>query len=107
VAGDPVLTDAERAALAVAEAATRLSDRTDPVPDEIWDEVADHYDKQHLAALVLWIATTNVFNRRRSKNPTASRTSLAGRAPAPDLLPAAVHTSSTTEQLVGGERRQG
>jgi alkylhydroperoxidase family enzyme len=42
---------------------TRLSDRADPVPDEIWDEVARHYDERGLAALLLMIATTNVFNR--------------------------------------------
>ena len=59
----PYFTDAERAALALAEAATRLSDRADPVPDEIWDEAARHYDEQALAALVVWIATTNLFNR--------------------------------------------
>src|SRR5712671_2792188 len=59
----PYFTDAERAALALAEAATRLSDRPDPVPDEIWDEVARHYDEAQLAALVLMIATTNLFNR--------------------------------------------
>jgi AhpD family alkylhydroperoxidase len=59
----PYFTDAERAALAFAEAATRLSDRTDAVPDEIWEEVARHYDEQQLAALILWIATTNLFNR--------------------------------------------
>jgi AhpD family alkylhydroperoxidase len=56
-------TEAERAALALAEAATRLSDRADPVPDEIWDEAARHYDERELAALVLMIATTNFFNR--------------------------------------------
>jgi AhpD family alkylhydroperoxidase len=59
----PYFTDAERAALALAEAATRLSDRADPVPDAIWDEAAQHYDEQGLAALVLMIATTNLFNR--------------------------------------------
>jgi AhpD family alkylhydroperoxidase len=59
----PFFTDAERAALALAEAATRLADRPDPVPDEIWDEAARHYDERGLAALVLMIATTNVFNR--------------------------------------------
>jgi len=59
----PYFTDAERAALALAEAVTRLSDRADPVPDEIWDEAARHYDEQALAALILSIATTNVFNR--------------------------------------------
>ncbi len=56
-------TAAERAALALAEAATRLSDRPDPVPDEIWDEAARHYDEPGLAALVLTIATTNLYNR--------------------------------------------
>lgn len=59
----PYFTAPERAALALAEAVTRLSDRADPVPDEIWDEAARHYDEKGLAALVLTIATTNVFNR--------------------------------------------
>ena len=59
----PYFTDAERAALALAEAVTRLSDRCDPVPDEIWDEAARHHTEQELAALVLWIATSNLFNR--------------------------------------------
>jgi AhpD family alkylhydroperoxidase len=56
-------TDAERAALALAESVTRLSDQSDPVPDDIWDEASRHYDERALASLVLWIATTNVFNR--------------------------------------------
>jgi AhpD family alkylhydroperoxidase len=59
----PYFSDAERAALALGEAATRLADRADPVPDAIWDEAARHYDEKGLAALVLWIAVTNVFNR--------------------------------------------
>jgi AhpD family alkylhydroperoxidase len=59
----PFFSDAERAALALTEAATRLADRPDPVPDEIWDEAARHYDEQGLAALVLMIAVTNTFNR--------------------------------------------
>lgn len=59
----PYFTDAERAALALTEAVTRLSDRPDPVPDEIWDEAARHYDEPALAALVLWIAVANVWNR--------------------------------------------
>jgi AhpD family alkylhydroperoxidase len=59
----PYFTAAERAALALAECVTRLSDRADPVPDDIWDEAARHYDERALAALLLWIATTNVFNR--------------------------------------------
>jgi AhpD family alkylhydroperoxidase len=59
----PYFTEAERAALALAEAVTRLSDRTDPVPDEVWDEAARHYDEPALAALLLAIATINVWNR--------------------------------------------
>jgi AhpD family alkylhydroperoxidase len=59
----PYFTEAERAALALTEAVTRLSDRSDPVPDEIWNEAARYYDERALAALILMIATTNVFNR--------------------------------------------
>jgi AhpD family alkylhydroperoxidase len=59
----PYFSDAERAALALAEAATRLSDRSDPVPDEVWEEAARHYDETGLAAIVLAIALTNLFNR--------------------------------------------
>ena len=59
----PYFNDAERAALALAEAATRLSDRADPVPDEIWAEATRHYDEPALAALILAIATVNVWNR--------------------------------------------
>ena len=59
----PYLTDAERAALALAEAVTRLSDRADPVPEEIWQEATRHYNESELAALILWIAITNVWNR--------------------------------------------
>ncbi|MGK5741147.1 carboxymuconolactone decarboxylase family protein [Micromonospora sp. URMC 103] len=59
----PYFTDAERAALALAEAATRLADRADAVPDDIWAEAARHFGEKELAAIVLWIATTNFFNR--------------------------------------------
>src|SRR6266705_7151940 len=59
----PYFTDAERAALALTEAATRLSDRADPVPDDIWDQAASHYDEHGLAAVILMIAVTNLFNR--------------------------------------------
>ena len=59
----PYFTDAERAALALAEAATRLADRPDPVPDEIWDAAAGHYDEKQLAAIVLMIAVASLFNR--------------------------------------------
>lgn len=59
----PYFSDAERAALALSEAITRLDDRADPVPDLVWDEAARHYDERQLAGLVLWIATVNLFNR--------------------------------------------
>lgn len=59
----PYYTDAERAALALAEAATRLADRPDPVPDPVWDAAAGQFDDKQLAALVLMIAVTNLFNR--------------------------------------------
>jgi AhpD family alkylhydroperoxidase len=59
----PYFTDAERAALALTEAVTRLSDRADPVPDEIWNEATRHYDESALAALVIAIANINVWNR--------------------------------------------
>ncbi len=59
----PYFTDAERAALALTEAATRLSDRADPVPDEVWNEAARHYDEPALAALIISIATINAWNR--------------------------------------------
>ena len=59
----PFFTDAERAALALTEAVTRLADAADSVPDSVWDEAALHFDEQELAALVLSIATVNVWNR--------------------------------------------
>ncbi len=59
----PYFTDPERAALVLAEAVTRLSDRADPVLDEVWDEAARHYEEPALAALILSIATVNLWNR--------------------------------------------
>jgi AhpD family alkylhydroperoxidase len=58
----PYYTDAERAALALTEAATRLADSAG-VPDEVWEEAARHYDKRQLAGLVLAIAGINTWNR--------------------------------------------
>jgi alkylhydroperoxidase family enzyme len=59
----PYFTEAERAALALTEAVTRLSDRPDPVPDDVWNEAKRHFDEPQLATLVLQIAITNVWNR--------------------------------------------
>lgn len=56
-------TAPERAALALSEAMTRLSDRSDPVPDAIWDEAVRHFPERDLAYLVLGIATQNLYNR--------------------------------------------
>jgi AhpD family alkylhydroperoxidase len=59
----PYFDDAERAALALTEAVTRLSDRSDPVPDDVYAEAAAHYDEQQLAGLILAISAINVWNR--------------------------------------------
>lgn len=59
----PYYTDAERAALALTEEATRLSDRAEAVPDHVWDEAARHYEPKELAALVMAIAAINAWNR--------------------------------------------
>jgi AhpD family alkylhydroperoxidase len=59
----PYFTDAERAALALTEAATRLSDRADPVPDAIWEDAARLYDEKALSALLVGIASINAWNR--------------------------------------------
>jgi AhpD family alkylhydroperoxidase len=59
----PYFSDAERAALALTEATTRLADRADAVPDDIWADAAKHYDERQLAALVLSIAVINTWNR--------------------------------------------
>lgn len=59
----PYFDDAERAALALTEAVTRLGDRSDPVPDDVYQQAAAHYDEQQLAGLILSIAAINVWNR--------------------------------------------
>ncbi|MFC8225383.1 carboxymuconolactone decarboxylase family protein [Streptomyces sp. NPDC057287] len=59
----PFYTDEERAALALAEAATRLQDGAPGVTDEIWDAAADHFTEEQLGTIILEVATTNFFNR--------------------------------------------
>lgn len=59
----PYFSDAERAALALTEAVTRLADHPASVSDELWDEAARHYSERELAGLVVAIATINAFNR--------------------------------------------
>ena len=60
---NPLFDAAERAALALAEAATRLADRPGAVTDEIWAAASKQYDERQLGALVLMVAITNFFNR--------------------------------------------
>ncbi|HEY1556068.1 MAG TPA: carboxymuconolactone decarboxylase family protein [Kofleriaceae bacterium] len=59
----PFFSDAERAALALAEAVTRIADVSDRVPDDVWAEAARHYDEPQLAWLVVEISTMNLYNR--------------------------------------------
>ena len=59
----PYFTDTERAALALTESVTRLADRPDPVPDDVWDEAAKHFTEPQLAALVIAIGAVNLWNR--------------------------------------------
>ena len=59
----PFFSDDERAALELAECVTRLADRGDAVPDQLFDDVAAHFDEQQLGALILSIAQINLWNR--------------------------------------------
>jgi AhpD family alkylhydroperoxidase len=59
----PYYSEAERAALGLSEAVTRIADRADAVPDEVWDEAAKHYSEIQLSALVLSIGIINLINR--------------------------------------------
>ncbi|WP_432934080.1 carboxymuconolactone decarboxylase family protein [Microbispora sp. CA-135349] len=59
----PFFTEAERAALALAEAATRIQDGAPGVTDEIWDAAVAHFDEKQMSAIILNVALTNFFNR--------------------------------------------
>ncbi|GAA2493811.1 carboxymuconolactone decarboxylase family protein [Streptomyces longisporus] len=58
-----VFTDAERAALELAEQGTRIADAAGGVTDEAWANAAKHFDEDQLAALVATIAVINMYNR--------------------------------------------
>ncbi|MFE1596374.1 carboxymuconolactone decarboxylase family protein [Nocardia sp. NPDC058705] len=58
-----VFTDAERAALALAEEGTRIADAAVGVSEETWARVRDHYDDEQLAALVAVVVQINAANR--------------------------------------------
>jgi AhpD family alkylhydroperoxidase len=70
----PFYSDAERAALALTEAATRLQDGAEGVTDEIWAEANKHFTEDELGAIILEIAMTNFFNRinRTVKEPAGN-----------------------------------
>jgi AhpD family alkylhydroperoxidase len=59
----PYFTEAERAALSLTEAVTRIGDKADPVPDEIWEEATRYYDEKALGALLIAIVSINAWNR--------------------------------------------
>lgn len=59
----PFFSEPERAALALAEEITRLADRTDRVPDAVWNEAARHFSETELAWLVLAVSVMNLYNR--------------------------------------------
>jgi AhpD family alkylhydroperoxidase len=86
----PLFSDAERAALALAEAATRISDRPDPVPDDVFAEAARHYEEPALARLVIDIASINTWNRL---NVTTGQ--IAGQIPAPKIPAQAMPAGAT------------
>lgn len=58
-----VFTEAERAALALAEEGTRLADAHTGVSDETWAQVRRHYDDDQIAGLVSLVAMINAANR--------------------------------------------
>ncbi|MGW3025105.1 carboxymuconolactone decarboxylase family protein [Streptomyces sp. NPDC001221] len=58
-----VFTDAERAALELAEQGSRVADAVGGVGDEVWANAAQHYDEEQLAALVILVSLMNSVNR--------------------------------------------
>ncbi|MFD4635186.1 carboxymuconolactone decarboxylase family protein [Streptomyces sp. NPDC058284] len=76
-----VFTEAERAALELAEEATRVADASGGVGDEVWARAAEHYDEEQLAALVVHISFMNMVNRMN----------IMTRQPAGDYEPGQIH----------------
>lgn len=58
-----VFTGAERAALRLAEAGTRIADAAGGVSDDVWECAAEHHDQEQLAALVVLVSVMNTVNR--------------------------------------------
>ncbi|HLU29997.1 MAG TPA: carboxymuconolactone decarboxylase family protein [Glycomyces sp.] len=82
----PCFTEAERAALALAEEATRIADDSRGVSDAVWDEVRKHYDGEQTAALVAAVAQINAWNRIgvTLRNPAGSYKPAAAKAKSAD-----------------------
>ncbi|MFJ5829772.1 carboxymuconolactone decarboxylase family protein [Streptomyces sp. NPDC093089] len=76
-----VFTEAERAALELAEEGTRTADAAGGVSDEVWERAALHYDEAELTALVLHIGFMNMANRMN----------VMTRQPAGDYVPGRFH----------------
>lgn len=70
----PYFSEPERAALALTEATTRLADKADAVPDDVWEAAARHFDERAMASLLLEIALINAWNRinTASRQPAGS-----------------------------------
>lgn len=87
----PFYSDQERAALALAEAVTRIADTAHPVPGDLWAHVTAQFDEQRVAALIVAIATINVWNRLNvpthqpplAVRPTTAASALADATPVP------------------------
>ncbi|MEV8588643.1 carboxymuconolactone decarboxylase family protein [Streptomyces sp. NPDC051180] len=76
-----VFTEAERAALELAEEGTRTADAAGGVSDEVWERAARHFDEEQLTALVLHIGFMNLANRLN----------VITRQPAGDYVPGQFH----------------
>jgi len=76
-----VFTEAERAALELAEQGTRIADGAGGVTDEVWSYAAKHYDEEQLAALVVLVSFMN----------TANRLNVIAQQPAGDYEPGQFH----------------
>lgn len=71
----PYYSDAERAALDLAETATRLHDNPTGVPDDVWNAATRHYTGPQLAGLVMAVAAINAWNRINITNRKMAGTS--------------------------------
>ena len=57
----PFFTPAERAALALTEAVTRIGDHG--VPDELYEEVSRHFTPEQITQVLMAIVVINAWNR--------------------------------------------